>query len=217
MADDGAAAIDLRAALFRCLLCTSYPSATGRMALRSSSHIPNTLSRSRASQESNRRPDIRPLPVDGIVSGPILHNPAAEATTSAPPLQDEAMGKGPRRARCKHLSGFASMVRNCRGSGSLSVLRNPPAEDLATGGHPAESTQTVSIPSFPEHSLIERANAHIRTRRQHGCRRIGDEPEFTPRNVATAEERLNTFYPVEIRLPNPERLLKPGMPADATF
>ncbi len=47
--------------------------------------------------------------------------------------------------------------------------------------------------------------------------RIGDEPEFTPRNVTTAEERMNTFYPVEISLPNPERLLKPGMPADAAF
>ncbi|MBN1954370.1 MAG: efflux RND transporter periplasmic adaptor subunit [Anaerolineae bacterium] len=47
--------------------------------------------------------------------------------------------------------------------------------------------------------------------------RIGDEPEFTPRNVATAEERLNTFYAVEIQLPNPAGLLKPGMPADAAF
>jgi HlyD family secretion protein len=47
--------------------------------------------------------------------------------------------------------------------------------------------------------------------------RIGDEPEFTPRNVATAEERLNTFYAVEIQLPNPGGLLKPGMPADAIF
>ncbi len=47
--------------------------------------------------------------------------------------------------------------------------------------------------------------------------RIGDEPEFTPRNVATAEERINTFYVVEIHLPNPEGLLKPGMPADARF
>lgn len=47
--------------------------------------------------------------------------------------------------------------------------------------------------------------------------RIGDEPEFTPRNVATAEERLNTFYAVRIRLENPEGLLKPGMPADARF
>jgi HlyD family secretion protein len=47
--------------------------------------------------------------------------------------------------------------------------------------------------------------------------RIGDQPEFTPRNVATAEERMNTFYAVEIRLANPEGRLKPGMPADALF
>lgn len=47
--------------------------------------------------------------------------------------------------------------------------------------------------------------------------RIEDEPEYTPRNVATKEERLNTFYAVEIRLPNPEGVLKPGMPADAQF
>lgn len=47
--------------------------------------------------------------------------------------------------------------------------------------------------------------------------RIADEPEFTPRNVATVEERLNTFYAVRIRLENPEGLLKPGMPADARF
>jgi multidrug resistance efflux pump len=47
--------------------------------------------------------------------------------------------------------------------------------------------------------------------------RIGDEPEFTPRNVATKEERQNTFYAVDVQLVNPEGLLKPGMPADATF
>ncbi|MBN1179601.1 MAG: efflux RND transporter periplasmic adaptor subunit [Anaerolineae bacterium] len=46
---------------------------------------------------------------------------------------------------------------------------------------------------------------------------IGDQPEFTPRNVATAEERMNTFYAVRVRVPNPEGLLKPGMPADAEF
>jgi HlyD family secretion protein len=46
---------------------------------------------------------------------------------------------------------------------------------------------------------------------------IGNSPEFTPRNVATAEERLNTFFVVEIKLANDEGLLKPGMPADATF
>ena len=47
--------------------------------------------------------------------------------------------------------------------------------------------------------------------------KIGDQPEFTPRNVATAEERLNTFYAVDIELANPDGLLKPGMPADTAF
>jgi len=47
--------------------------------------------------------------------------------------------------------------------------------------------------------------------------RIGDEPEYTPRNVATQEDRLNTFYVVEIVVDNAEGKLKPGMPADAVF
>ena len=47
--------------------------------------------------------------------------------------------------------------------------------------------------------------------------RIADEPEYTPRNVATTEERLNTFYAVQIHLANPDGMLKPGMPADAQF
>jgi len=47
--------------------------------------------------------------------------------------------------------------------------------------------------------------------------RIGDEPEYTPRNVATQSERQNTYYAVEIKLSNEGGLLKPGMPADATF
>jgi HlyD family secretion protein len=47
--------------------------------------------------------------------------------------------------------------------------------------------------------------------------RVGSEPEFTPRNVATKEERVNTYYAVDIEIGNPQGLLKPGMPADATF
>jgi len=63
----------------------------------------------------------------------------------------------------------------------------------------------VTVDSFPDRTFTGQVT------------RIGDEPEFTPRNVVTKEERLNTFYAVEVRLPNPEGLLKPGMPADATF
>ncbi|MFP3897618.1 MAG: hypothetical protein ACLFV5_12385 [Anaerolineales bacterium] len=46
---------------------------------------------------------------------------------------------------------------------------------------------------------------------------VADSAGFTPRNVTTTEERLNTFYVVEVRLPNPDRLLKPGLPPDAVL
>lgn len=46
---------------------------------------------------------------------------------------------------------------------------------------------------------------------------IADQPQYTPRNVATREERVNTVYAVKIRLANPEGLLKPGMAAEVVF
>ncbi len=46
---------------------------------------------------------------------------------------------------------------------------------------------------------------------------IADRAEFTPRNVATREERVNTYYAIQVRLDNPDGALKPGMPADATL
>jgi multidrug efflux pump subunit AcrA (membrane-fusion protein) len=47
--------------------------------------------------------------------------------------------------------------------------------------------------------------------------RIADEAEFTPRNVATTEERATLVFAVEVTIPNDDGALKPGMPADATF
>lgn len=44
---------------------------------------------------------------------------------------------------------------------------------------------------------------------------ISDEAEFTPKNVQTKEERVNTVFAVKIKLENPDQRLKPGMPADA--
>jgi HlyD family secretion protein len=46
---------------------------------------------------------------------------------------------------------------------------------------------------------------------------ISQEAEFTPKNVQTEKERVNMVFAVKVRLPNPEHLLKPGMPADATL
>ncbi|HTW90420.1 MAG TPA: efflux RND transporter periplasmic adaptor subunit [bacterium] len=44
---------------------------------------------------------------------------------------------------------------------------------------------------------------------------IADKAEFTPKDIQTKEERINQVYRVKITLPNPDRILKPGMPADA--
>jgi len=44
---------------------------------------------------------------------------------------------------------------------------------------------------------------------------IADEAEFTPKNVQTKEERINTVFAVKIMLENEAQRLKPGMPADA--
>jgi HlyD family secretion protein len=44
---------------------------------------------------------------------------------------------------------------------------------------------------------------------------IADQAEFTPKNVQTAEERVNLVYAVKIMIPNAQRKLKSGMPADA--
>jgi HlyD family secretion protein len=46
---------------------------------------------------------------------------------------------------------------------------------------------------------------------------IADEAEFTPRNVQTQEERVNMVFAVDVRIPNPDHALKPGVPADAVI
>jgi multidrug resistance efflux pump len=44
---------------------------------------------------------------------------------------------------------------------------------------------------------------------------ISDKAEFTPKNVQTREERVNTVFAVKIKLDNEDQRLRPGMPADA--
>jgi len=46
---------------------------------------------------------------------------------------------------------------------------------------------------------------------------IADEAEFTPKNVQTRDERVRLVYRVKVRVPNPEAILKTGMPVDAWF
>jgi HlyD family secretion protein len=46
---------------------------------------------------------------------------------------------------------------------------------------------------------------------------IADEAEFTPRMIQTKEERVNLVYAIKVRVPNPDGLLKIGMPGEVRF
>lgn len=63
----------------------------------------------------------------------------------------------------------------------------------------------VSVDSFPGRVFSGRVSY------------IADRAEFTPKNVQTAEDRINMVFAVKIDLANPDHVLKPGMPADADF
>jgi multidrug resistance efflux pump len=63
----------------------------------------------------------------------------------------------------------------------------------------------IAIDSFPDQVF------------RGSVRQIADQAEFTPRNVATKEERVHLVFAVEIEVDNRHELLKPGMPADVVF
>jgi HlyD family secretion protein len=46
---------------------------------------------------------------------------------------------------------------------------------------------------------------------------IADTAEFTPRNVQTEEGRRTMVFAIELRVKDPQGLLKPGMPGDVVF
>lgn len=61
----------------------------------------------------------------------------------------------------------------------------------------------VQVDSFPGRNFVGKITF------------INSNAEFTPRNVQTKEQRVNTVFAVKVELPNPNQELKPGMPADA--
>jgi HlyD family secretion protein len=67
------------------------------------------------------------------------------------------------------------------------------------------SAADVTIDSYPEHAFKGTVIF------------VSPEAEFTPKNIQTKEERVKLVYRVKIEIPNPEGILKPGMPADASI
>lgn len=63
----------------------------------------------------------------------------------------------------------------------------------------------VTVDSFPDRIFL----GHVKS--------IAGEAEFTPSYVQTDEERLDLVFAVDVLIPNPAHLLKPGMPADAVI
>ncbi|HBD13497.1 MAG TPA: hypothetical protein DCZ13_15215 [Porticoccaceae bacterium] len=64
----------------------------------------------------------------------------------------------------------------------------------------------VYVDAFPDHAFSARVS------------KIAQQAEFTPKNVETKEERVKLVFAVELALAdNKQRLLKPGMPADAVI
>ncbi len=55
------------------------------------------------------------------------------------------------------------------------------------------------------------------TRFQGVLSRISDEAEFTPSTVETREERVSLVYRVTLEVPNPDGILKAGMPVDVSI
>ena len=68
-------------------------------------------------------------------------------------------------------------------------------------GDPAD----VSVDAFPHRTFAARVS------------KISDQAEFTPKNVETADERLKLVFGVELTFVDPNRVLKPGMPADGVI
>lgn len=63
----------------------------------------------------------------------------------------------------------------------------------------------VSVDSFPNRTFRGKITE------------ISQQAEFTPKFVQTKKERVNLVFAVKVLVPNPEGLLKPGMPADAVI
>lgn len=66
-------------------------------------------------------------------------------------------------------------------------------------GHKA----SINVDAFPNREFSALVN------------KVSPQAEFTPKEVQTKEQRVKLVFAVELKIINPDGLLKPGMPADA--
>lgn len=69
----------------------------------------------------------------------------------------------------------------------------------------------------PGRKVAVKADAYPNKRFSGRISHVAAEAEFTPRNVQTREDRDRLVYAVEVVIPNPKSVLRPGMPVEVTI
>ncbi|MCB9597018.1 MAG: HlyD family efflux transporter periplasmic adaptor subunit [Sandaracinaceae bacterium] len=98
-----------------------------------------------------------------------------------------------------------------------------PGSVVARVVDPAFVRATFYLPNSDFEEATVGAAAHVEADAYPGrtfdaaVRRIGLEAEFTPRNIQTRTDRDRLVYPVEVRIPNEQGMLRPGMPVTVTL
>jgi HlyD family secretion protein len=86
----------------------------------------------------------------------------------------------------------------------------------------SEMKATIYVPGevLPAIGLDQKAHVHVDGLDNNltgSVRWISQESEFTPKTILTKETRTTLVYAVEISVPNPDGVLKIGMPVDVSF
>lgn len=151
--------------------------------------------------------------------------------------------KGPRketidqaRARLRHTEAILDLARTRLGYTNLtsSVEGLVLSKNIEAGEQVAAGTPVITVGMLDEvwlrayinetdlYRVKQGQKASLTTDTYHGKKKypgyvsfISSEAEFTPRNVQTEKERVKLVYRIKIVVHNPNRELKPGMPADA--
>lgn len=98
-----------------------------------------------------------------------------------------------------------------------------PGSRLVTIVDISEVTATFYLPNAelsaakPGRSVEVKADAYPKKVFEGRISHVAAEAEFTPRNVQTREDRTRLVYAVEVTIPNPDELLRPGMPVVVTI
>jgi HlyD family secretion protein len=98
-----------------------------------------------------------------------------------------------------------------------------PGTNILTVVDTREAKVTFFLPNAelasaaPGRAVTVQADAYPDERFAGRIQRVASEAEFTPKNIQTREDRDRLVFGVEVRIPNPDGKLRPGMPVEVTI